>query len=394
VDKRLVQILKLVREPNYQEPVVKIVCSSMNFSKKEKELMYYRFINTKYEIEETKVHEHEQNKVIFFNNEETSIVTNSRHEKMVKVDFLSTIHALERSKDQGKNDLLNLNYETQKYDKINKLCMTDTAKENINTILQIVDDPIPILIEGSTGIGKSAAVIEAAKISGNKLIRFNMSSHITIDDLLGKPMLQSDSNKQDKFSFHYRPFSLAFKEGYWLLLDELNLAQDIVLQSIESAIDTNILQIFDPTNSANPQILIQKHPKFRLLATQNPNSGFYKGKRERLSASFLDRFRTIVFKRFENDELVQIAKSIFGEDTKEYEVDAIATSVVDKIHLKLVEIINPFKNFPEWEPYSEVSMRDLLRLTKYVKSYMDNKLWETIFNSREKNILGDLAFFV
>ena len=252
---------------------------------------------------------------------------------------------------------------------------------------------IPILLEGCTGIGKSAAVCEAARITGNKLIRFNMSSHITVEDLLGKPMLQSDKDsKQDKFSFHYRPFSIAFKEGYWLLLDELNLAQDIVLQCIESAIDTNVLQILDPTNSTSPQIEIEKHPKFRLLATQNPNAGFYKGKREKLSASFLDRFRTTVFKKFENHELVQIAKSLF--DKEETESEMIAGFIVEKIHAKIVDIINPYKNFPEWEPYSEVSMRDLLKLTKYIKVYKEKSLWTSFLNAKDKEILADLAYFV
>ena len=393
VDKRLVEIFKLVRKPNYQESVIKIICNSMNLSIREKELMYCRFVNSRYELKEKTINEDKKN--IFFNNEENDVIINSKVEKIVKIeDFQSTVNALKRYKGYGKIDLLNSSHDKREYDEINELCMTDTAIENINMILQIIDDPIPILIEGSTGIGKSAAVIEAAKMSGNKLIRFNMSSHITIDDLLGKPMLQSDSNNQDKFSFHFRPFSIAFKEGYWLLLDELNLAQDIVLQSIESAIDTNVLQIFDPTSSTNSQILIHKHPKFRLLATQNPNTGFYKGKRENLSASFLDRFRTIVFRRFENYELIDIVKSIFDKNTGENEVEAISASIVEKIHVKIVEIINPFKGFPEWEAYSEVSMRDLLRLSKYIKSYIDKKIWTTICNPREKEILADLTFFV
>ncbi len=37
------------------------------------------------------------------------------------------------------------------------------------------------------------------------------------------------------------------------------------------------------------------HPQFRLFCTQNPNTGMFKGKREKLSASFLDRFCGVVF---------------------------------------------------------------------------------------------------
>ena len=53
-------------------------------------------------------------------------------------------------------------------------------------ILEVLDDPIPILLEGSTGVGKSASVMEASQQSGRTLVRYNMSSRVTIDDLLGK----------------------------------------------------------------------------------------------------------------------------------------------------------------------------------------------------------------
>jgi len=38
-------------------------------------------------------------------------------------------------------------------------------------------------------------------------------------------------NGVEDFIFDPRPFYIAFKNGYWLLLDELNLAQDVVGRS-------------------------------------------------------------------------------------------------------------------------------------------------------------------
>lgn len=72
------------------------------------------------------------------------------------------------------------------------------------------------------------------------IIRFNMSSQVTIDDLLGKVILKQKEGGGEEFAFVPQPFTIAFSEGHWLLLDELNLAQDLVLQCIETALDTGV----------------------------------------------------------------------------------------------------------------------------------------------------------
>jgi midasin (ATPase involved in ribosome maturation) len=82
----------------------------------------------------------------------------------------------------------------------------------------------------------------AAKLvgKGKDFIRFNMSSQVTIDDLLGKVILVSRQDGSEDFEFCAQPFTQAFSQGKWLLLDELNLAPDLVLQCIESALDTKV----------------------------------------------------------------------------------------------------------------------------------------------------------
>lgn len=78
-------------------------------------------------------------------------------------------------------------------------------------------------------MGKSATISAAAHMAGIQLIRFNMSSRITIDDLLGKVILAGGSDGDEitnAFRFLPGPFTRAFRDGCWLLLDELNLAPD------------------------------------------------------------------------------------------------------------------------------------------------------------------------
>ena len=119
---------------------------------------------------------------------------------------------------------------------------------------------------------------------------------MTIDDLLGKlAICVNEKTGKEGFEFVQQPFTIAFEQGKWLLLDELNLAQDIVLQCIESAIDSRVLVLHDSSSATNHTRTIKMHENFRLFATQNPATGKFKGKREALSSSFLDRFTPLVF---------------------------------------------------------------------------------------------------
>lgn len=154
------------------------------------------------------------------------------------------------------------------------MILTRTTRENVAVILSLTRTGTPIITEGATGAGKSATFNLAASISGNRLVRFNMSQSTSIDDLIGQ--IQMVGNQ---FKFRKQPFTEAFENGWWLLLDEINLAKDIVLQCIEEALDTKILTLRDYSSveNASKAITIKMGDGFRLFATQNPNTGFYKG---------------------------------------------------------------------------------------------------------------------
>jgi midasin (ATPase involved in ribosome maturation) len=108
------------------------------------------------------------------------------------------------------------------------MVLTATTLENLAQVKEACENPIPLLLEGSTGCGKSACVAEAARQKGVTCLRLNMSSRVTVDDLIGKVTLEG----REDFKFVKRQFTVAFEEGLWLLLDEVNLASDVVLQAI------------------------------------------------------------------------------------------------------------------------------------------------------------------
>ncbi|WIA29986.1 hypothetical protein OEZ86_000084 [Tetradesmus obliquus] len=103
-----------------------------------------------------------------------------------------------------------------------------------------------------------------------------------------------------------QPFAAAFAAGDWLLLDELNLAPDDVLQCIEQALDTGVITLHNPSSASQPIIMLQQAPGFRLFATQNPNAGFFKGRREALSAALVNRFAAVMFQQLPAAEWEQV----------------------------------------------------------------------------------------
>jgi hypothetical protein len=111
--------------------------------------------------------------------------------------------------------------------KAEPLVETKSTLANLNLIIQMARNQMPLLLEGGTGVGKSATISEAAIRSGSTLVRFNLSSRIGVDDLIGRTTIKSDGS----IEYKEQPFTVAYEKGHWLLLDELNLAPDPVLQA-------------------------------------------------------------------------------------------------------------------------------------------------------------------
>jgi midasin len=89
------------------------------------------------------------------------------------------------------------------------------------------------------------------------------------------------------------------RNGYWIVLDELNLAPSDVLEALNRLLDDN-RELFIPET----QETIKPHPHFMLFATQNP-AGHYAG-RKQLSKAFRNRFLELHFTAIPQSELETI----------------------------------------------------------------------------------------
>lgn len=72
----------------------------------------------------------------------------------------------------------------------------------------------------------------------------------------------------------------AMRKGYWIVLDELNLAPTDVLEALNRLLDDNRELFITET-----QEVVKAHPRFMLFATQNP-PGLYGGRKVCMIYSF------------------------------------------------------------------------------------------------------------
>lgn len=215
--------------------------------------------------------------------------------------------------------------------RLSPLVETESLQQNLSIIFQCIQAGARPLLEGDTGIGKSAIVMEAARRLGKPIIRFNMSSKVTTTSFFGAPLLRSSSSGTEVV-FQEGPFTEAFRQGYWLLIDEFNLAPEGVLNSLEQALDLGRLSITSPVELEGGErfVEVEQHPQFALFATQNPCTGHFKGAREQHSSTLLDRFSPVTIKRPTNDDIRMIVEhTLRGNGLSSERAATLSSEIVD-----------------------------------------------------------------
>lgn len=155
----------------------------------------------------------------------------------------------------------------------------------------------PVLLQGPTSSGKTSMVEYLANISGHKFVRINNHEHTDLQEYLGTYISGPDGHLQYQEGILVQ----ALREGFWIVLDELNLAPTDVLEALNRLLDDN-RELFLPET----QQIVRPHENFMLFATQNP-PGIYGG-RKVLSRAFRNRFLELHFDDIPEDELETILR--------------------------------------------------------------------------------------
>lgn len=170
-------------------------------------------------------------------------------------------------------------------------------KNLLNLVRATASRRFPVLVQGPTSAGKTSMINYLAAISGHKFVRINNHEHTDLQEYLGTYV----SDSSGKLVFREGILVEALRNGYWIVLDELNLAPTDVLEALNRLLDDN-RELFIPET----QEVVHPHPDFMLFATQNP-PGLYGG-RKVLSRAFRNRFLELHFDDIPRDELEIILK--------------------------------------------------------------------------------------
>ncbi|KAK8382570.1 hypothetical protein O3P69_015426 [Scylla paramamosain] len=156
----------------------------------------------------------------------------------------------------------------------------------------------PVLLVGETGCGKTTVCQMIAAQNNQDLYTVNCHMHSEGADFLGglRPV-RSHSDEDDRlFEWMDGPLILSMRDGSMFLADEVSLADDSVLERLNSVLEPERMLVLaekgadiEGSASSSPDIIFA-HENFRLIGTMNPGGDY--GKKE-LSPALRNRFTEI-----------------------------------------------------------------------------------------------------
>ncbi len=212
----------------------------------------------------------------------------------------------------------------------NAMAWTPAMRRLFSLVEACLTHKEPALLVGETGCGKTSVCQLLALLRGQKLRILNCHQHTETGDFLGgfrptrpggggaasggaaddeeaTPTLDDDESnaKAPPFAWEDGPLIKAMRDGDILLVDELSLAEDSVLERLNSVLEPGRTLTLPEKGGSEVEELVA-HPNFLLLATMNPGGDF--GKKE-LSPALRNRFTEIwVGASADVDEMAQICE--------------------------------------------------------------------------------------
>lgn len=175
------------------------------------------------------------------------------------------------------------------------------VRRNLLKIFLGLQSEKPLLLEGPPGVGKTSLIEQLAGLLKVTIYKINLSEHTDMIDLLGADV--PDAKRIGHFTWNDGLLLRALKSGAWIIFDELNLANQTVLEGLNSILDHRG-EVFLPDINQT----VHKHPDFKFFGTQNPLS---QGKgRKGLPLSFLNRFFRIYLSDLQSNSLRTVVSKI------------------------------------------------------------------------------------
>ena len=164
--------------------------------------------------------------------------------------------------------------------------------DELQTIALGVKKNMPVLLIGDTGTGKTSFIRYLAHKTNNSFRRLNLNGGTTNDEIKGHYVL----DENNKMRWIDGILTEAMKNGYWLLLDELNACLPEITFTLHSLMDDDRYLVLDEHEGE----IVRPHKNFRIFATMNPSLE-YAGTKD-LNKALLSRFAIVVQTKYQAPE--------------------------------------------------------------------------------------------
>lgn len=161
---------------------------------------------------------------------------------------------------------------------------TILGQDKIKSQMEVaINKNTPVLLIGDTGTGKTTLVKELADKYSRKWLRFNLTGETTVDEFVGKYTLRDNNTVWED-----GVLLTAMKQGYWFIVDEVNVALPEILFVLHSLLDDDKSVLV----SNHLGEIVKPHKNFRFFGTMNPVEE-YAGTKD-LNKAFKSRFGMIL----------------------------------------------------------------------------------------------------
>lgn len=161
-----------------------------------------------------------------------------------------------------------------------------------------------VLLTGGTGVGKTTHITQLAARIDQPMLRINFNGETRMSDLIGKvQVIAGETRWVDGV------LPMAMRNGYWLLLDELDFADPAVLSLLHPVLEDDPVLVL----KENAGQIIRPHPNFRLFATANSigamsdRASSYSGTNQ-MNEAFLDRWQVLMVDNLSAKEEIRVIK--------------------------------------------------------------------------------------
>jgi cobaltochelatase CobS len=174
--------------------------------------------------------------------------------------------------------------------------------ERGDDIVQDIVENRRVMLIGHTGSGKTSFIEQVAARANYGVLRANMNGQTTIGDFVGFWTV-----KGGETIWVDGVLPVAMREGYWLIIDELDFAEPSILAVLTAVLEPNGRLLLKERGNE----IIEPHPSFRLFATANAAGAMsayrhlYQGA-NLLNEAFLDRWRVYLFDYLSPEEETEV----------------------------------------------------------------------------------------